>query len=272
MKRSSEERVFDDPYAEMLGGEEGLKWIQFIEDAYFKERPGKDTPENRVAYRQRRATSLAIRTNRIDHGICSVLQEHPEIQQVCVLGAGLDTRPWRLSTGIDREIHYFELDFPEIFRFKLNALQEVGATVQVPFVYHHIEVDLSIPTWSDNLVTTHHFDPSRPTIWILEGLIMYLLNSEMETLSRSVSNLSAIGSHILVDCFASRYGVTLLGPQCFRHDDLTIYLQPFGWAGTSTDYKDLGRAIGRPNEANPGGYFLYQGTKVTDTISTATST
>eukprot|EP01033_Poteriospumella_lacustris_P007846 gene7846-5647_t len=43
MKRGPEERVFDDPYAEMLGGQVGPKWIQFMEDAYFEERPDKDT-------------------------------------------------------------------------------------------------------------------------------------------------------------------------------------------------------------------------------------
>lgn len=264
MKRGPEERVFDDPYAEMLGGQVGPKWIQFMEDAYFKERPDRDTPENREAYCQRLATSLAIRTNRIDHGVCSILQAHPEVQQVCVLGAGLDTRPWRLSTSVDREIQYFELDFPEIFHFKLNALQEAGASIQPPFVYHQVEVDLSLPTWSDILVTKYHFDPTRPTIWILEGLTMYLLDEEMETLARFVSTLSALGSHLLVDCFATHYRAARTGAWRFRHDDLAIYFQPFGWNGVSTDYKELGRLIGRPNDASPGGYFLYQGTKVTD--------
>eukprot|EP01033_Poteriospumella_lacustris_P013316 gene13316-9542_t len=255
MKRGPGERVFDDPYAEMLGGQVGPKWIQFMEDAYFKERPDKDTPENREAYCQRLATSLAIRTNRIDHGVCSILQAHPE------------ELVWTLAHGVYRRVSTekssTELDFPEIFHFKLNALQEAGATIQSPFVYYQVEVDLSLPSWSDTLVTKYHFDPTRPTIWILEGLTMYLLDEEMETLARLVSTLSAEGSHLLVDCFATHYRAARTGAWRFRHDDLAVYFQPFGWNGVATDYKELGRPIGRPNDASPGGYFLYQGTKVT---------
>ncbi len=122
-----EERLFDDPYAGLLGGTVGGKWIQVMEDSYFRDRADQDSIENRLKYRTRLAIVLAIRTNRIDHGIDSILQEHPVVKQICVLGAGLDTRPWRLQIKADRRVEYFELDFPEIFNFKLTTLQSANA-------------------------------------------------------------------------------------------------------------------------------------------------
>lgn len=61
------------------------------------------------------------------------------IDQVCVLGAGLDSRAWRLkisdifkdsTTAIrpaSSKIGYFEIDFPELFNYKLSVLANVCA-------------------------------------------------------------------------------------------------------------------------------------------------
>ena len=64
--------------------------------------------------------------------------------QVCVLGAGLDSRAWRLkmsdifkdATAVrptSSKIGYFEIDFPELFNYKLSVLANVCMDLHEPF-------------------------------------------------------------------------------------------------------------------------------------------
>jgi methyltransferase (TIGR00027 family) len=88
---------------------------------------------------------VSFRTSKIDSDIKDALV-NKGFKQVCVLGAGLDTRPWRLETGLSKDqIKYFEVDFPEIFDYKLPILQKNGAVELVD--YCKVEADLSLPTW-----------------------------------------------------------------------------------------------------------------------------
>ncbi len=103
-----------------------------------------------------------------------------DIGQICVLGAGLDCRPWRLSNdgcnAPSSKLKYFEVDFPEIFSHKLPILASMDAQTQ--FEYISVCADLSLPNWLDALISAG-FDPTKPTLWLLEGLTMYLTESEI---------------------------------------------------------------------------------------------
>jgi O-methyltransferase involved in polyketide biosynthesis len=104
-------------YAEALAGEIGKKYVE-----------GKHgTPTKTMT------DGLAVRTRRIDDEL-----NRNTLTQICVFGAGLDTRPWRLKKPflVDEPMHYFEVDFPEIFEFKLKILQEMGAASE--FEYHSV--------------------------------------------------------------------------------------------------------------------------------------
>lgn len=81
-----------------------------------------------------------VRTKHIDEEMKTALATN-SIDQVCVLGAGLDSRAWRLkmsdiykdsipTTAIrptTSKIGYFEIDFPELFNYKLSVLANVCA-------------------------------------------------------------------------------------------------------------------------------------------------
>ena len=64
----------------------------------------------------------------------------------------MDTRPWRIKkpSSVADPIHYFEVDFPEVFAFKLATLQDAGAVSE--YEYHSVGTDLSVSGWSQTSI------------------------------------------------------------------------------------------------------------------------
>src|SRR5260370_36402302 len=120
------DRLFNDPWAAGLAGEEGPAWWQ-------RTTGGKD--ENEVG--------LAIRTRFFDDFLLEVTREHA-VRQVVIAAAGMDTRAFRLTWP--PQTHLFELDLSPIFVRKEPLLSTAGA---VPTCQRHeVPVDLSDASWS----------------------------------------------------------------------------------------------------------------------------
>lgn len=109
-------------------------------------------------------------------------------RQVVLLGAGLDTRAFRLDWPPDCVI--FEIDRDGVLAFKhevLGVLSAAPVTTRVP-----VAVDLRAD-WVGAL-TAAGFDPAAPTVWLAEGLLFYLPNAAETYLISTVDRLSAAGS------------------------------------------------------------------------------
>ena len=107
--RASESLLFNDPYGDVLGGEIGEAFVQKVR---------LDSGEAKL---DELKALIVLRTKFIDDEILKAVgYEFPGVSrpQIVSLGAGLDTRAWRLKTSIN----YFEVDFKEIFDFKLQML------------------------------------------------------------------------------------------------------------------------------------------------------
>jgi O-methyltransferase involved in polyketide biosynthesis len=211
---------------------------------------------------------IPIRTRTIDDEIKWNIKQN-NIQQIAVLGAGLDSRPWRLkfsdifeqsknpelsskdnSSAVAASsfpvVDYFELDFPEIFDYKLSILSSMNATTD--FNYVKVEGDLSLPDWSTNLLQ-HGFQPTRPTLWILEGFIGYLKEEEFHRLFSIVSQkLSAKGSHFIanfVKSHAEQIDVAK-GMHKFRPPNPKEIIEKHGWIHVQEESFDAaGKRLGR---------------------------
>jgi methyltransferase (TIGR00027 family) len=265
----SEDQIINDPYATALGSEVGEEWILTAANAAIKGTPDENKPEAIEAFRLRLTNLLAIRTNRIDHSINTILSDPTSsVNQICVLGAGLDARPWRLKINANNltTVKYFECDFQEIFDYKLSTLKNLNAVVQPPFVYQNVIMDLSLPTWPIVLEKAG-FQKHQPVLWILEGLTMYLKHEEMNQLMTLINSLSVPNSHIILDAFHTQYQGLKHAAILFRHDNLSQYMATHDWQGTHTDYKQLGLQISRPNPTTPDGYNLFVGKKLPATRS-----
>lgn len=159
----------------------------------------------------------------------SYVWSHPdghEPRQLVMLGAGMDSRPWRMKLPAD--LAWFELDQGDVVGAKRALLHQLAAEVPEPeerveaqeepmspkFVdsglarhtsidevqfplrcgsWAAVACDLSDPAWSEALVGAG-FDPRKPTVWVAEGLLMYLEESKVQGMLRKVAELSEEGS------------------------------------------------------------------------------
>ncbi|MEC3954622.1 SAM-dependent methyltransferase [Nocardia sp. CDC153] len=125
-------------------------------------------------------------------------------RQIVLLGAGLDTRAYRM--GLSEDIHVFEIDLPELFDFKEPVLAASGAT---PTCHRHVVVADLREDWRKPLLASG-FQPSVPTCWVDEGSLGYLNQDWNQRVVRTLTELSAPGSRfgagrMVVDPDAPQY-------------------------------------------------------------------
>jgi len=169
------DRLFDDPWADLLAGDEGRARLAASEGA---------GGENRF---------LPVRTRFFD----DVLVEATGwATQVVLLGAGLDTRAYRLD--LPPSLHVYELDLPGPLAAKEASLRSVGAR---PVCERHpVAVDLRTG-WSGALRDAG-FDPSAPTAWLAEGLLFYLDAASVEAMLTAAA-LSGSRALLALDTFGT---------------------------------------------------------------------
>lgn len=106
--------------------------------------------------------------------------------QAVLLGAGLDTRAFRLDWPPGSVV--FELDQPDVLAFKQQVLDGMGARPRV--ARHPVPADLR-GDWAELLSGLR---TGEPTTWLAEGLLLYLSSDAERRLIGTVDRLSAPGS------------------------------------------------------------------------------
>ncbi|MGW5382778.1 SAM-dependent methyltransferase [Nocardia sp. NPDC003963] len=174
--------------------------------------------------------------------------------QIVLLGAGLDTRAFRL--GLPAGTVLFELDLPELFEFKEPLLAAHGARPEC--VRRVAAADLR-GDWG-SVLSYRGFRPDIPTLWVDEGVLGYLSRADAYAVAGTVTELSAPGSRFgigrfVVEDAAPRYRalrelvsgdsdaarpVNGLGP------DAESWFTENGWRTTFHAWKDLVAPYGRP--------------------------
>ncbi|MCX4094659.1 SAM-dependent methyltransferase [Nocardia sp. alder85J] len=112
------------------------------------------------------------------------------VRQIVLLGAGLDTRAYRLEWPAGRVV--YEIDRAEVLDFKHDVLGAVAAgpgTARRP-----IAADLA-EDWAQPLLRAG-FDPIAPAAWLIEGVLFYLSAAAERHLFDTLDRLSAEGSHV----------------------------------------------------------------------------
>jgi methyltransferase (TIGR00027 family) len=120
----------------------------------------------------------------------------PELSQFVILGAGFDTRAFRLPK--DAPIQSFEVDTPQTMTVKREALEKAGiARSGIALV----AADFEKEDWLKRLVEAG-FDPTRPALFICEGVFPYLDREAVEDTLRKIAS-TAIGSVVAFDYFTT---------------------------------------------------------------------
>jgi methyltransferase (TIGR00027 family) len=115
------------------------------------------------------------------------------VRQIVILAAGLDSRAYRLRWPDGTVV--FELDQPRVLDFKREALAARG--IEPAAVRVEVAIDLR-SDWPQALRNSG-FDPSKPSAWIAEGLLIYLPATAQRQLFAGIDSLAAPGSHLALE-------------------------------------------------------------------------
>eukprot|EP00747_Dinoflagellata_sp_TGD_P189471 gnl/TRDRNA2_/TRDRNA2_49840_c0_seq1.p1 gnl/TRDRNA2_/TRDRNA2_49840_c0~~gnl/TRDRNA2_/TRDRNA2_49840_c0_seq1.p1 ORF type:complete len:240 (-),score=22.90 gnl/TRDRNA2_/TRDRNA2_49840_c0_seq1:500-1219(-) len=203
---------------------------------------------------------IAIRTRYFDDVIKSFLDdamEHASPVQVVHLGAGMDSRPFRLNAA--RSTVFYELDNTDVLVLKEKLLCNAIAT-ESPEIRDIItkgndrrislgcNIELGRGTdWKAPLLKAG-FDWTKPTCWVLEGLTYYIRDdATMRGIFTTMRRLSAPKSRLIVSV-ASRASLlragasnsSLMQSWKWASDQPDLVLRECGWDSQSVDVVALG--------------------------------
>ncbi len=111
--------------------------------------------------------------------------------QIVILGAGFDSRAYRLST-VQNSI-LFEVDHPATQTLKLAKLRQL--LPQMPDHVRFVPLDFDSQSLASAL-TAGGFDPNSPSIFLWEGVTNYLTTGAVDSVLRYVAGIAS-GSHLI---------------------------------------------------------------------------
>jgi methyltransferase (TIGR00027 family) len=124
----------------------------------------------------------------------------PPPDQLVILGAGLDSRAWRLDYLKDTVV--FEVDYPSTQAWKRERSASFPYKAKdLRFVAMDFQRDQLVP-----LIRSAGFDPGKRSFWLWEGVTMYLQPEEVSTNLGAFAALSAPGSRIALTYLRRKNG------------------------------------------------------------------
>lgn len=153
--------------------------------------------QERTSYESVRACAEVVvpRTVAIDEAVRDSVPS-----QLVILGAGLDTRAWRLSCLAEADV--WEVDHPASQQDKQARLAEAAAQAgdlsPTARSIRFTPVDFAMDDLGAALDEAGH-DPSAPTTWLWEGVIPYLTRDEVRTTLAALARRTAPGSRLVLN-------------------------------------------------------------------------
>jgi methyltransferase (TIGR00027 family) len=115
------------------------------------------------------------------------------IRQIVILGAGLDTRPYRFADWLDG-IRVFEVDHPGTAAWKRERLHRLETSTEH---VTYIAIDFNVDRLDESLRQAG-YDPGATTFFLWEGVVMYLPRESVEATLAVIAG-AAPGSSVAFD-------------------------------------------------------------------------
>jgi methyltransferase (TIGR00027 family) len=246
-----EDRLFEDPFAERLAGEEGRRLLATAV----------------AATGEQPTVPIIIRTRYWDEALLRA-----PAPQVIILAAGMDSRAYRLPWPAGTTV--YEVDQPAV----ITAKNQLLAGEQTRCRRVAIGIDLA-DDWPKAL-QSQGFSSDIETVWLVEGLLQYLDEDTVLTLFERVDALSASGSELLYDVVGktllqapflapTRQFMEELGARwTFGTDAPATLAERLGWTAAVTDLAEPGSRWNRwpapvapPNVPGVPRGYLVEATK-----------
>jgi methyltransferase (TIGR00027 family) len=170
LETASEDGLIRDPFAERLAGERGMAIA------------------HSVPLLEMMRFGVAIRARTLDEMLMGAIPGG-KIATVVNLGAGLDTRPWRLD--LPAALRWIEADYPAMLEYKAGKL----AGEKPRCHWEQIPADLASTEDRNNLFARIGH---APALMITEGLLMYLPREAFVAIASKAPRQSGV-RHWLLD-------------------------------------------------------------------------
>lgn len=183
----SPDPLIRDPFARILvdGAGTGM-WEAFLDDS-LTDRMAEADPEA-TAVLTNMLNYQAVRTHFFDAYFRGA--SDAGIRQIVILASGLDSRAYRLEWPAGTRV--YEIDQPKVLEYKAETLARHGAQPSAD----RLEVPIDLRQDWPAALKAQGFDPSQPTAWLAEGLLMYLPADAQDRLFELITKLSAPGSRV----------------------------------------------------------------------------
>jgi methyltransferase (TIGR00027 family) len=144
------------------------------------------------------ARGVHVRTRYIDEVLADSLKAGST--QVVILGAGLDSRAYRFGEAL-RGVRIFELDLPQTQEYKKARVRDVLGSLPNHVAYAPIDFakqDLA------TVLNAAGYDQTKKTLFIWEGVTMYIPEAGVDATLRSIARNASPGSRIVFDYFTEK--------------------------------------------------------------------
>jgi methyltransferase (TIGR00027 family) len=136
---------------------------------------------------------VQARTKHIDAILTDALKNGAT--QVVNLGAGYDSRAYRFHQAAPA-VKYFEIDMPEMIADKKERVKKVLG--ELPGWVTYVSIDFSKQTLSEELIRAG-YDKNKKTLFIWEGVTMYIPMEAVVGTLQFIAGQSAPGSAVVLD-------------------------------------------------------------------------
>jgi methyltransferase (TIGR00027 family) len=134
---------------------------------------------------------FVLRKRCIESHVRAALDEGTE--QLIVIGSGFDTLSLRISQDYPH-LKIIEIDHPATQKWKRNALSRIDFKCSN---LHLLPADLTSNTMENILLQSKIYDTSKSSVFVAEGLLMYLNEKEVRNILDGIRCNSAPGSHLI---------------------------------------------------------------------------
>ena len=170
-----------------------MTWPEVVE--YFKERRG-DRLANHSGFLP--YSGLNLRTRHLDAAVRAALEDGTG--QIVILGAGLDSRAYRLTNSWDTG-RVFEVDFPPSQEYKKHKVKSIIG--EPPRNLTYVPIDFTKESL-DEVLARSGYRSDVKTLITWEGVSMYLPKDAIDSTLAFVARHAGTGSSILFDYFDER--------------------------------------------------------------------
>jgi len=199
-----DDALFHDSLAQVLVGEKGWRIARSMK-----------------GYSRYTSWSVVIRTTIIDSYIRRLISEG--VDTVVNLGAGLDTRPYRMD--LPSSLRWVEVDFPHLIELKVDRLRAEKPSCQL----ERFKLDFSNRGARIQLFSEIS-SKSGKILVLTEGVIPYLTNEQVGQLADDIRSQSGFRFWI-VDYFSAQVLKIMKKPRLKQMKNAPFQFDPGDWFG-----------------------------------------